>query len=291
MYMDWKEKSFEMAKRLRELREEKGLSHADLAGMIKDRYGVTISRDSLINYEIADEHRTRAQSLPNLKMKTEYLLCLGDFYDVSIDYLTGQTSDRKRIPSAVDALGLTENAVLVMENLSRAACKDWTPEHIDSVRDRFIDWCYSEGRGLVSRCDDDLFAVLAERHGTSDRAALTEVIAEEYLLDEVDCQLKDDSFQSHMILEFLNLVLEKENEYFILRNLASYVLSSETSVGKVCFAMSDKKNLYGGSANAEIKANQLSQIFLLEAEQSIRKLKELAGKYQIWSVDVSGVTK
>ena len=121
--MNSKERSFEMAKRLKVLREEKGLSHVSLSKELKEKYGISISRDSLINYEISEDNRTRAQDFPNLKMKVQYLLALADFYGVSTDYLLCQTDTKSPIielRQTCDYTGLSEMAALGL-NLNKDA--------------------------------------------------------------------------------------------------------------------------------------------------------------------------
>ncbi|MCI7727893.1 MAG: hypothetical protein MSH58_12305 [Clostridiales bacterium] len=113
-----KDSSFIMAKRLKELREEKKLSHISLSKALKEQYGIDISRDSLMCYEVSDPHHTKAYK--NEGMRVEYLRCFSEFYDVSSDYLLGLTDDRNKKPSAVDDLGLSELAVKEITTLGHA---------------------------------------------------------------------------------------------------------------------------------------------------------------------------
>ena len=64
--------------RLTALRKEKGISQADLGEIL----GVT--RWSVLNYE-AGKNRPDYQGL----------IALADYFDVSLDYLTGRTNQRK----------------------------------------------------------------------------------------------------------------------------------------------------------------------------------------------------
>ena len=89
--MDQQEQSFKMGKRLKELRESKGLSHEKLKKIMMEEYHIKISRDSLMSYEISDEFHSKAEKCPNLKMRVEYLNCFSDLYGVSADYLLGKT--------------------------------------------------------------------------------------------------------------------------------------------------------------------------------------------------------
>lgn len=106
------EKSLIMAKRLKELREKKKLSHVSLAKVLKEQYGIDVSRDSLMAYEVSDPNNTKAYR--NDGMKVEYLRCLAEFYGVSVDYLLGYTNDPNRNPGMVDDLGLSPEAVKLL---------------------------------------------------------------------------------------------------------------------------------------------------------------------------------
>lgn len=89
--MDKKQTSFTLGTRLKELRQKQCLSHVQLSNQLKEKYGISVSRDSLMAYEVADDSRSKAEKLPNLGMRVEYLYCLADFYGVSLDYLVGNT--------------------------------------------------------------------------------------------------------------------------------------------------------------------------------------------------------
>lgn len=99
------------ASRLQELRKRNKLSHQRLSESLEKKYGIKISKSSLINYE-ADDFHSRSGS--NAGMKAEYLRCLADFYGVSADYILG-TSDIESPDISVQTVakytGLSENAV------------------------------------------------------------------------------------------------------------------------------------------------------------------------------------
>ena len=71
--MDRQRISFTLGNRLEELRKSKGLTHVALAKQLKEIYGIEVSRDSLMAYEISSEFRAKASKLPNLGMRVEYL--------------------------------------------------------------------------------------------------------------------------------------------------------------------------------------------------------------------------
>ena len=115
--MTKEEQSVKMGKRLKALREEtplngKKMSHEKLKEKLKEIYGVEISRDSLMNYEVSDVNHSKFGT--NLKMNVEYLNCLSSFYGVSTDYLLGR-SDAKTanedIQVACKTTGLSSDAI------------------------------------------------------------------------------------------------------------------------------------------------------------------------------------
>lgn len=110
--------SFEIASRLKKLREEKNLSHNKLRDALYDQLGISISADSLMNYEVACEHRSGAYK--NLGMKVEYLLAFSAFYGVSTDYLLGLTDVRTPVSETqaiIKQTGLSEENALLLEGL------------------------------------------------------------------------------------------------------------------------------------------------------------------------------
>ena len=103
-----------MGSRLRALREENRLSYQDLANDLLSKYGIKISKDSLRDYEISSDFRSKAKSLPNLGMRTEYLFVLADFYGVSTDWLLGISnvmSPNANVKAVCDYTGLSERSV------------------------------------------------------------------------------------------------------------------------------------------------------------------------------------
>lgn len=108
--------SLVMATRLKSLREQQGLSHVALAKALKDKYGIDISRDTLMNYEVADPNHTKAGK--NKGMRAEFLWCFADYYEVSSDYLLGFSDDPAPKPTAVDELGLKPIVVEEIRDLA-----------------------------------------------------------------------------------------------------------------------------------------------------------------------------
>lgn len=104
--------SLKMGERLRNLRKSRGLSYERLQAAISEKYGVEISKDSLINYEVSDENHTKR--FKNNGMRVEYLRYFSDFYHVSADYLLA-LSDIKATDSTTrdicEKTGLSEHTV------------------------------------------------------------------------------------------------------------------------------------------------------------------------------------
>ena len=104
--------SLKMGERLRKLRKSRDLSYERLQAAISEKYGVEISKDSLINYEVSDENHTKR--FKNNGMRVEYLRYFSDFYHVSADYLLA-LSDIKATDSTTrdicEKTGLSEHTI------------------------------------------------------------------------------------------------------------------------------------------------------------------------------------
>lgn len=110
-----------MAQRLKQLREERGLSHERLSKALLEEYGIKISADSLINYEVAVQHHSKFGK--NQGMRVEFLQAFSEFYDVSTDYLVGISNIRSRdlsIRQICEYTGLSEDTILTLAAWSNA---------------------------------------------------------------------------------------------------------------------------------------------------------------------------
>lgn len=115
--------SIEMATRLKDLRNERKLSHAKLSDALKEKYGVSISKDSLIAYEVTSQEHAKAGA--NQGMRAEYLRCLADFYGVSAGYILGTESTRSpdsEVRTSVKCTGLTEENTVYLRTI-RTQCE------------------------------------------------------------------------------------------------------------------------------------------------------------------------
>lgn len=103
-------------KRLKELRECKGLSHQKLSEALHEKYGIKISTNSLLNYEVTEKNHTKYEK--NAGMRTEYLYYFSDFYGVSSDYLLGFTNEPCKKQTAVDELNLPSSVVSYLRKMN-----------------------------------------------------------------------------------------------------------------------------------------------------------------------------
>lgn len=134
--MDRQGISFILGKRLKSLREEHGLSHEKLINLLNEKYGISISRDSVMAYEISDETRSKSCKLPNLGMRVEYLYCLADFYGVSIDYLFGNTD----IPTSdIKKREICEYTGLSLSTITALSVYSEKPTVVSSFISRFFE--------------------------------------------------------------------------------------------------------------------------------------------------------
>lgn len=129
-----KSKSLIMAQRLKELRNENGLSHESLRKALMEKYEIDISVDSLKNYEVSKTPHVKAYK--NDGMRVEYLRCLADFYNVSADYILGISdikSADKGIQTIIKNTGLSEESATVLHALYMANNENFDSSMIKSV--------------------------------------------------------------------------------------------------------------------------------------------------------------
>lgn len=126
------------------------MSHVRLSAALYEKYGVKISRDSLMSYEISDPYHSKAGK--NKGMRVEYLRCLADFYGVSADYILGTSSIRSAIPDMQQAVQyslLSEKAISTIRGLGNGLLP---PSQLDK-----LNWLLSNNRfvyGVTSRMDN-----------------------------------------------------------------------------------------------------------------------------------------
>lgn len=119
------------AKRMKELRESKGLSHERLFEQLsKDE--IEISRSSLKNYEVSEpENHTRAGAVKG--MSIEKLCGLCDFYGVSADYILGRSDIEVIDPKDRELRQYTGLSQKAIENLKKDAIKGFDQVELHSV--------------------------------------------------------------------------------------------------------------------------------------------------------------
>lgn len=98
-----------MAKRLRELRQKRGLTFDGLRNELLQYAGMDISVESLKNYEVSKEGHPRAYR--NEGMRAELVRALATFYGVSTDYLLGISDIASQMDPAVSELKLSQKSV------------------------------------------------------------------------------------------------------------------------------------------------------------------------------------
>ena len=109
-----------IGKRLKKLRCEKGLSHEKLSRVLAEKYDLKVSSVSLMYFEADDVENSRFGS--NLKMSSEYVRRLADFYGVTADYILGISSIKTNDPqkaAAVKYTGLSEEAIEALRSIEK----------------------------------------------------------------------------------------------------------------------------------------------------------------------------
>lgn len=138
--MDINNLSLTMGKRLKEEREKCGLSHEKLRAALLEKYGVEISKDSLINYEVSDENHTKKYK--NNGMRVEYLRYFADFYGVSADWLLG-LSEESTVDSDIRKVcqytGLSSGTIEFLHNLHDSRKRNFFKRLFSEFSDEWLE--------------------------------------------------------------------------------------------------------------------------------------------------------
>lgn len=134
------ETSIILSKRLKELREERGISQETLLEQLNSA-GIKISLISLKNYEVTEQHHSKFLAVNG--MNTEFLFNIAEFYGVSIDYLLGRTDTRSPNPdiqSACEYTGLSEKSIEKLKRINHfnADGSENPDKSFIDILDRFI---------------------------------------------------------------------------------------------------------------------------------------------------------
>lgn len=125
------EQTAKIGERLKRLRKERNLSHIGLKKILEEEYGIEISRDSLMNYEVSEEAHCKFGT--NLKMRVEYISALADLYGVSTDYLLGKSDIKTTnvtIKGIAEYTGLTELSIDFLHWLASEGNDIYSPREL-----------------------------------------------------------------------------------------------------------------------------------------------------------------
>ena len=140
------------AKRLKELREKAGYSHAKLQDALKDKYNIDISIVSLKKYEISQPYHAQYGMVKG--MKIEYLNMFADFYNVSTDYILGRTNSTSvdlTEKFIYEKFGLSSNTIKNLNQLWNEK-KKYTSFVFDFMLSN-IDFLNNFSRHLLKYCE------------------------------------------------------------------------------------------------------------------------------------------
>lgn len=268
------EKSFVMAERLKQLREKSGLSHDRLSKTLFSKYGVKISPDSLINYEVADANHTKAYK--NQGMRIEYLRCLADFYSVSTDYLLGLTPIKSKDTSVQDMAaltGLTEQSIEYLALVKKIQNRQATTPFIEETIEHDL---YAEQKHLEFLLAESTDSIPEEIQAIMDSLGISELEDNKALIMDTALQksreltARNSAQYETLTLDAINRLIEGEEECKTLHKIALYLFSLP-QIGETHFRICE----IGLSHHFfPLGADALSSSFLTEVDASLKELRK-----------------
>lgn len=118
------------AKRLKELRQSKKLSHEQLSEKLKLNFDIDINSRTLMNYESAAKDILHSKASSVSGMSIEKLDAIARFYNVSTDYLLGFTTidtANNETRFVCEYTGLNVEAVEALHNWAVESKAEWFP--------------------------------------------------------------------------------------------------------------------------------------------------------------------
>lgn len=113
-----------LAENLRACREGKGLSHERLSLELKEKCGVTVSKQALMSYEVAEKYNTKYQK--GFGMNIRYLWAFAKYFNVSTDWLLGLSNVAS---SNLDVADICNKTGLSEKSVDFLVCPVPTPTH------------------------------------------------------------------------------------------------------------------------------------------------------------------
>ena len=131
------------AKRLKELRQSKKLSHEQLSEKLKLNFDIDINSRTLMNYESAAKDILHSKASSVSGMSIEKLDAIARFYNVSTDYLLGFTTIKTADPDLkfiCDYTGLSERSINRLSEWAENNKNGWVPLSLNFTDYFIIDY-------------------------------------------------------------------------------------------------------------------------------------------------------
>ncbi len=277
--------SIEMAKRLKKLRKERKLSHIKLSEALREKYNISISKDSLIAYEVTSA--THDKACANQGMRAEYLRCLADFYDVSTDYLLGITNTKSNdtsVQKMVSLTGLSEQSIEYLAEMNNIRNRNAITPFIEETIEGEL---YNERLHLEAVLSDttndvpDEIQEIMDALNVSDWQNNKKLIIETALSQRREITAKNGAHFETIMIDAINHLIENEAEYKILQKIALYILS---------LPQTDKTNFRIRKIGLHqhffpLDIDVISTSFLTEVDTGLKELRKNTNKeFDIYSL-------
>lgn len=243
-----------LSKRLKELREEKKLSHEKLCEQLQQA-GVKVGLQSLKNFEVTEKRHSKFEAAKG--MKAETLFNLAEFYGVSVDYLLGRTEIKSidnKVQAACEVTGLNEEAInnlVYLKNIINGTKLTKETEKIINRNEEKKKNTQNELNQLFNihnNLKDDLKVFIKKEHQIVYDNSLSEekkLLNEAYVLyltiqniiEENSSRKEDEKIKGQQYIEAVNKIISSNRFFEFIDDLSLYLSADFIKKSKKIFSL------------------------------------------------------
>ena len=246
LYSSEKNYDAKFPSKLRDLRKEKGVTQAALAGTLG------VSKSTVGLYETGD-------TLPDAKTLHD----IAEYFAVSTDWLVGRAEHRTpsiEMRAICEKTGLSDRSISLLNQLMRQSNGSYLPPTLEKE--------IGEIRAMIK--DDVAFGI-------------NEDDAMRFRDEDISHICKQAKFDAISILKVIDELLASENNYKILQNIWMFLHSAQ---GKHHFHLDilvNDDNDEGDGTIIQIPETDIDRLFLLNIEAALQRLRNSCKKEYIVS--------
>lgn len=229
-----------IASRLRNLRNETGISLERMPVEVMAQCNCKISRESFRNYE--NPYSPIGKTHPSLGMSSKNLTALAEFYNVSTDYILGRTdikSTDTTVQDMCDYTGLSEESIVRLHELQVKRHEHMPPDNLSSILDHDLHFkmiaSVTYHRSQLEHYQHEYKRQMGEeafiRHwGEKDIDSIADDIAHKEAKQYIHSIINDRINSYELIFNAINMLITADESLHLLEEIGRCISSDPTDL-------------------------------------------------------------